>query len=182
MLLWSVHKGGGNAPLFFKKTRRFNVQFTVNVANRTFATDRCALLNRYAYTWEIHTYVTNTLIGSAERTYQGWRNLTKHPRRFHVHARKYAIGILRREAGITVCTCELLSAVLNDSTSFIYSGNENPNRLSLRCYIFLPGSEPRRARYLRTYLLRVHDRVHRSLSSYTHRIRDIATQSSITRC
>ena len=69
-------------------------------------------------------------------------NLTKHIRAdFHVHARKYAIGILGREAGISVCTCGLLSAVLNDSTNFIYSGNENPNRLSLRCYIFLPGSE-----------------------------------------
>lgn len=46
-------------------------------------------------------------------------------------------------------TCELLPGVLNDSTSFIYSGNENPNRLLLRCYNFLPFST-----YVLTYVLR----------------------------
>ena len=123
------------------------------------------------------------------------RNLTKHIRAdFHVHARKYAIGILGREAGISVCTCGLLSAVLNDSTNFIYSGNENPNRLSLRCYIFLPGSERPGVPgiYVRTFCACTpRARVHRlslslsfslSLSLCTSMYVISQTQSSITRC
>lgn len=54
-----------------------------------------------------------------------------------------------RKAGISACTCELLPGVLNDSTSFIYSGNENPNRLLLRCYNFLPSNV---LTYVRTYV------------------------------
>lgn len=59
--------------------------------------------------------------------------------------------------------------VLNDSAGFIYSGNENPNRLSLRCYIFLPEERPR----VRSVFTHTYASVHRSLSSIEYRDRGV---------
>lgn len=88
-----------------------------------------------------------------------------------VYARKYAIGIppAVEAQGLSYARAVSSPRVLNDSAGFIYSGNENPNRLSLRCYIFLPEERPR----VRSVFTHTYASVHRSLSSIEYRDRGV---------